>query len=144
MIGFERKTLLTSSKGALEEFEVDKVSSQIRNTIRELNPKRTGLAVNEKLFDRSGAYYNNEDWYLTEGKQLHIPTGKEISANAGKIIKENIKPDFKNKEGILGIVTDVYNLLSNWFLEEDVKDLQEAKKQEKKAKESITVKTETK
>ncbi len=147
---YDRKTMLNTNRGAVEEFSFDKESTKGDNTIIEKHPYRERLSdIVENESDPSGIYYNKESYVYEKGLQFHKITRKELKTNVINIIEKNVSKkeilrDIKSKEGVLGVVIDVYDILSNMFLEGNIESLNETEKEENKAKNGITVKTETK
>lgn len=127
-IEYERKTVITGENG-VEEYEIEKVSNRNERAIREKNPHTTTISSNERFGDTTGAYYNNETYTYTEGRQMNV----NIDMDIGTTIKDTIK-------GIIDVdMEEIYTILMNKLLEIPLQEYEKAIEKENDTKKTINI-----
>lgn len=106
---------------------------------------------NGRESDPSGAFYDVERQTFIRGQELHFNTPDVINRNTRNIFISTFLENpiqgkyYEDKMNVLGLVQDVYRILTGILLEGEMKDLEEATKNEEiQTKKSITVITTTK
>ena len=130
-IDYERRTAATGRGGA-EEAEFDRVSNRDANARQDLNPTRTTANGNDAFGDRSGAYYNQENYTLTQGQQMHGNSTTSMKTKGVATLKNAVP-------SLLEWGIDAYNIAMNVILEIPIEEYKESLKGEVEAKKGVTV-----
>lgn len=142
-ITYERKGYLNSDKGYIQEQAMDVAPDKNSYKLR-IKGKRTieTLPETDKLTQRNGVYYMDEEYKLTTGKDYNV--GKEIYKDAKRTAKNAAKP-FKDAQSrkmfLLDIFIDIYRGIGNKLLEGKLNDYEKTLGAEAKARADVAVTT---
>lgn len=131
-IEYEQRTIYTTQDGSIEDVEFDRTSSRATRTIAQNNPNVVTSPTNDFYSNSSEVYYNQETYRQTTGNQFHVLDN--FKGNVGNSIKSGL-PDLTD------IITDFYKGAMNAILEGEIDDYENAKSNERTARQGMHVKT---